>query len=36
VCEGEGGKTAVYMARRINTRAKKGPLSVVTTATVAA
>ena len=33
---GEGGKTAVYMARWINTRGEKGPWSEVTTATVAA
>jgi len=33
---GEGGKTAVYMARWINTRGEKGPWSEVATATVAA
>jgi len=33
---GEGGKTAVYMARWINTRGEKGPWSDVATATVAA
>jgi hypothetical protein len=33
---GEGGKTAVYMARWVNTRGEKGPWSDVTTATVAA
>lgn len=33
---GEGGKTAVYMARWVNTRGEKGPRSEVTTATVAA
>ncbi len=33
---GEGGKTAVYMARWVNTRGKKGPWSEITTATVAA
>jgi hypothetical protein len=33
---GEGGKTAVYMARWINTRGEKGPWSEITTATVAA
>lgn len=33
---GEGGKTAVYMARWVNTRGEKGPWSEVTTATVAA
>lgn len=31
-----GGKTAVYMARWVNTRGEKGPWSDVTTATVAA
>jgi hypothetical protein len=31
-----GGKTAVYMARWVNTRGEKGPWSEVTTATVAA
>jgi hypothetical protein len=31
-----GGKTAVYMARWINTRGEKGPWSEITTATVAA
>lgn len=33
---GQGGKTAVYMARWINTRGEKGPWSEVTSATVAA
>lgn len=33
---GEGGKTAVYMARWVNTRGEKGPWSEVTSATVAA
>lgn len=33
---GEGGNTAVYMARWVNTRGEKGPWSEVTTATVAA
>jgi hypothetical protein len=33
---GEGGKTAVSMARWVNTRGEKGPWSEVTTATVAA
>jgi len=33
---GEGGKTAVYMARWINTRSEKGPWSEIATATVAA
>ena len=33
---GDGGKTAVYMARWVNTRGEKGPWSEVTTATVAA
>ncbi len=33
---GEGGKTAVYMARWVNTRGEKGPWSEVTAATVAA
>jgi hypothetical protein len=33
---GEGGKTAVSMARWINTRGEKGPWSDVTRATVAA
>ena len=33
---GEGGKTAVYMARWVNTRGEKGPWSEVATATVAA
>ncbi len=33
---GEGGKTAVYMARWVSTRGEKGPWSEVTTATVAA
>jgi hypothetical protein len=33
---GEGGKTAVYMARWVNTRGEKGPWSEITTATVAA
>ncbi len=32
----DGGKTAVYMLRWINTRGEKGPWSEVTTATVAA
>jgi hypothetical protein len=32
----EGGKTAVYMARWINTRGEKGPWSDIATATVAA
>ena len=31
-----GGKTAVYMARWINTRGEKGPWSEIATATVAA
>jgi hypothetical protein len=33
---GEGGKTAVYLARWINTRGEKGPWPEITTATVAA
>ncbi len=33
---GEGGKTAVCMARWINVRGEKGPWSEITTATVAA
>ncbi len=33
---GEGDKTAVYMARWINTRGEKGPWSEIATATVAA
>ena len=33
---GGGGKTAVYMARWINTRGEKGPWSEIATATVAA
>jgi hypothetical protein len=33
---GDGGKTAVYMTRWVNTRGEKGPRSEVTTATVAA
>jgi hypothetical protein len=33
---GEGGKTAVYMARWVNTRGEKGPWSEITTAPVAA
>ena len=33
---GEGGKTAVYMARWINTRGEKGPWSEIATARVAA
>ncbi|MBL9001499.1 MAG: hypothetical protein JNK25_10230 [Phycisphaerae bacterium] len=33
---GDGGKTAVYMLRWVNTRGEKGPWSEVTTATVAA
>jgi len=33
---GEGGKTAVYMARWVNTRGEKGPWSEVAAATVAA
>jgi hypothetical protein len=33
---GEGGKTAVSMARWVNTRGEKGPWSEITTATVAA
>ena len=33
---GEGGKTAVYMARWITTRGERGPWSEVATATVAA
>lgn len=33
---GEGGKTAVYMARWVNTRGEKGPWSEVASATVAA
>ena len=32
----QGGKTAAYMARWVNTRGEKGPWSEVTTATVAA
>ncbi len=32
----ERGKTAIYMARWINTRGEKGPSSEITTATVAA
>ena len=32
----EGGKTAVYMARWINTRGEKGPWPEITTAAVAA
>ena len=32
----DGGKTAVYMLRWVNTRGEKGPWSEVTTATVAA
>ncbi len=32
----DGGKTAVYMLRWVNTRGEKGPWSDVTTATVAA
>jgi hypothetical protein len=31
---GEGGKTAVYMARWVNTRGEKGPWSEITTAMV--
>ena len=33
---GEGGKTAVYMARWINTRGEKGSWSDICSATVAA
>ncbi|MBK8913284.1 MAG: hypothetical protein IPM64_01560 [Phycisphaerales bacterium] len=33
---GEGGKTAVSMARWVNTRGEKGPWSEIATATVAA
>ena len=33
---GGGGKTAVSMARWVNTRGEKGPWSEITTATVAA
>ena len=33
---GDGDKTAVYMARWINTRGEKGPWSEIATATVAA
>jgi len=33
---GEGGKTAVYMARWINTRGEKGTWSEIATTTVAA
>ncbi len=33
---GEGGKTAVYVARWVNTRGEKGPWSEITTAMVAA
>ena len=33
---GDGGKTAVYMTRWVNTRGEKGPWSEITTATVAA
>jgi hypothetical protein len=33
---GEGGKTAVYMARWINTRGGKGPWPKITSETVAA
>ncbi len=33
---GEGGNTAVYMVRRVNSQGEKGPWSEVTTATVAA
>lgn len=33
---GDGGKTAVYMSRWVNTRGEKGPWSEITTATVAA
>lgn len=33
---GDGGKTAVYMLRWVNTQGEKGPWSEVTTATVAA
>jgi hypothetical protein len=33
---GDGGKTAVYMVRWVNTQGEKGPWSEVTTATVAA
>ena len=32
---GDGGKTAVYMSRWVNTRDEKGPWSELTTATVA-
>jgi len=32
---GGGGKTAVYMARWVKTREKKGPWSKIATATVA-
>jgi hypothetical protein len=33
---GDGGKTAVYMVRWVNTQGEKGPWSEITTATVAA
>jgi hypothetical protein len=33
---GEGGKTAVYMARWVNTRGEKGPWPKITTPTVTA
>ena len=33
---GDGGKTAVYMARWVNTRDEKGPWSEIAMATVAA
>lgn len=33
---GDGGKTAVYMTRWVNTRGEKGPWSEIATATVAA
>jgi len=33
---GDGGKTAVYMTRWVNTQGEKGPWSEITTATVAA
>jgi hypothetical protein len=32
----DGGKTAVYMARWVNTRGEKGPWSEITAAKVAA
>jgi len=33
---GDGGKTAVYMTRWVNTQGEKGPWSEIATATVAA